>query len=150
MTVHYYRLGGRSLQALEGLIAKDRQDNGDFFRSSGPAPATDGSIRQEFSKAQITGWQRDPGFHKPAVTVRSYEGHLYRAYHKFPQMATSPGTAKKNFGLADFFKKPVNDSDGKRIVIYTAYEDYKGRHFAPPDAVKLDDEEFGSYQVPYL
>lgn len=154
MKAHYYRLAGRSLTALNRLIDVDRQGTevrmADIRRQVIEKAGTDAlppesGITRVFKKTEIAQWQRMLGFKKPAVVVRNYaDGLLYRAYNVFPKMAMNPGTSKANFGLRDFFRDSSGDHK-ERVAIYTSYENYKGKHFAPPDAVKLTDDEFHAY-----
>lgn len=154
MKAHYYRLDGESLEALDQLIAWDRRRNderlkpfmAELEKRMGKEPALPGpeAALPELSPRQIAAYQRKLGFLKPPVTVRCYDGVLYRAYHTFPKLAMSPGTSKKNFGLVDMFNDPAQHAHRKRVAIYTAYEDYKGRHFAPPGATKMTEDQFAS------
>lgn len=156
MKAHYYRLDGESLEALDQLVAWDRRRNDERMKpfmaaldkAMGKAPRLPDASSEpgvpELSARQLKTYQRTLGFLNPPVTVQNYDGVLYRAYHTYPKLAMNPGTSKRNFGLIDMFNDPARDAQRKRVAIYTSYEDYKGRHFAPPGAIKMTDEEFAS------
>lgn len=162
--VHYYLLKGESLHALNRLIEYDRMlttwktdammqslkqhlDN----PQSPPKPATDvadtSTFAADFGAAQVGDYRAKLGFTDPPVQVRDYaDGTLFRAYHVLPKIAMNPGTSKMYFGLADLVNDPAQQPK-ERTAIYICYEDYKGNHFAPPDAQKLTEDEFGAYDA---
>lgn len=160
MKPHYYILEGESLDALNRLIQFDtlkadlrmsdfRKQLAGILGKKGPEEdpdAIESKLAKEFSDAQLRGYKEKLGFTDPTVQVRSYgdDGALFRAYHVYPKLAMNPGTSKANFGLGDIFKdKGVNPE--QRLAIYTAYEDYKGEHFAPPGARKITEDEFAAF-----
>lgn len=155
MKAHYYRLDGESLEALDQLVAWDRRRNDerikplmaelDRLTGKPPAATEPATAVPELSQNRIKAYQRALGFLNPPVTVHDYGGVLYRAYHTFPKLAMNPGTSKKAFGLTDMFNDPARDAQRKRVAIYIAYEDYKGRHFAPPDAIKMTEDQFTAF-----
>lgn len=158
---HYYLLKGDSLHALNRLIEADRVISKartdammESFKQhmdnpqSPPVtkPAVDASkLATDFDAAQVGDYRAKLGFTDPPVQVRDYaDGTLFRAYHVLPKIAMNPGTSKMYFGLADLVNDPAQQP-AERTAIYICYEDYKGNHFAPPDAQKLTEDEFAAY-----
>lgn len=160
MKSHYYILEGESLEALNRVIEYDtlktdlrmadfRKDLAEILGKKGPEEdpvVVQSKLSTQFSDAQVRGYKERLGFTEPTVQVRSYsdDGALYRAYHVYPKIAMNPGTSKANFGIGDIFKDNGVNPD-QRLAIYTAYEDYKGEHFAPPGARKITEEEFAAF-----
>lgn len=155
MTQHYYILEGESLDALNRLIEFDTLMNdfnmGDFKKKlaaimGAKAPEEDPLALQQklsthFTSAQRRAYKEKLGFTAPPVQVYRYgENILHRAYHVFPKIVMNPGTSPWA-GLGNLLQ-PESAAEKKRIAIYTAHEDYKGCHFAPPGAVKISKEEF--------
>jgi len=138
--LHYYRLEGASLEALNKLLEYDalRKEASDYeFKAAldkifGKPPPPDNreaiakKLAEEFSEVQRKGYRALLGLTDPAIQVRNYEDIINRAYKIYPRIAAS---------------KDAQD----RTAILSIPENYKGEHFVPPGAVEISAEEFHGY-----